>query len=222
MPAKKHRDQGVVFPVVFNDPTATAAKKSAGHPVEETFQIETAGYLDAALPKGEAWWCHIPNQGSFASTRQVLSAGARFKRQGLKAGAPDNLIVWGGRSHFIELKSKTGRLSDPQKIVIPEIESAGAPVAVARTLEEVAAALTAWGIPLTLTPDEYRNRPLTQTRMSVSAYRAVMGLDAAATKKATSWQKLKTNLGRQSRRKKSDADNEQASPISQSNLARRG
>lgn len=196
MPAKKDRGQAVVSPVVFNDPTASAAKKSAGHPVEETFQIETAGYLDAALPKGEAWWCHIPNQGMFASTRQILAAGARFKRQGLKPGAPDNLIVFAGRSHFIELKSKTGRLSDAQKIVIPEIESAGAPVAVARTLEEVAAALTAWGIPLTLTPDEFRNRPLTPTSMSASNYRAVMGLDAAAKKKATSWQKMRSALQR--------------------------
>lgn len=196
MPAKKDRAETAVSPAVISESKPREPKQPIGHPHEEAFQIETASYLDAALPKPGAWWCHIPNQGMFASTRQILAAGARFKKQGLKAGAPDNLIVWGGCSHFIELKSKTGRISDAQKITIPEIESAGAPVAVARTLDEVAAALTAWGIPLTLTPDEFRRRKsiaLTPTRMSVSEYRAVMGLDAAAKqKRAVSWQKKLT------------------------------
>lgn len=196
MPAKKVGGNEAVSPPVFEETKPPKQQKNAGHPHEEAFQVETAAYLDAALPMPGAWWCHIPNQGMFASTRQILSAGARFKRQGLKAGAPDNLIVWDGRTFFVELKSKTGRISDAQKIVIPAIESAGAPVAVARTLEEVAAALTAWGIPLTMTPDEFRNRKsiaLTPTRMSVSEYKAVMGLDAAAKqKKAVSWQKKLT------------------------------
>lgn len=224
MPAKKVGGNEAVPPQDFNKTKPRPVKEIAGHPHEEAFQVETAAYLDAAMPDS-AWWCHIPNQGMFASTRQILAAGARFKKQGLKAGAPDNLIVWAGRSHFIELKSKTGRLSDAQKIVIPEIESAGAPVAVARTLEDVAAALTAWGIPLTLTPDEFRSRKsiaLTPTRMSVSEFRAVMGLDAAAkSKKAGSWQKkLTAALRSRAARRKPDPDSEQAKTIPQSNLVR--
>lgn len=186
MPAKKDRAETAVSPAVFNSANDAEVKKNAGHPHEEAFQVEVAAYLNAALPKPGAFWYHVPNQGMFASTRQILSAGARFKKQGLRAGVPDNAIVWGGQAYFIELKSKTGRISDAQKIVIPAIESAGAPVAVARTLDEVAAALTAWGIPLTMTPAEFRNRATIKsppTRMSASTYRAVMGLDAAANQK---------------------------------------
>lgn len=210
MPAKRDRTAKAVSTPVFNDSPPKMPQKTEGHPHEEAFQVETAAYLDAAMHHS-AWWCHIPNQGMFASTRQVLSAGARFKKQGLKAGAPDNLIVWDGRVFFVELKSKTGRISDAQKIVIPAIESAGAPVAVARTLEDVAAALTAWGIPLTMTPDEFRDRrsirsTSTVTRMSVSEYKVVMGLDAAAKQKRNvSWQKKLTSLGRQSSRVKPNA-----------------
>lgn len=209
MPTRKVRKNEAIPPPVFNSANDPEVKKNAGHPHEEAFQIETAAYLNAALPKPGAFWYHVPNQGMFASTRQILSAGARFKKQGLRAGVPDNAIVWGGQAYFIELKSKTGRISDVQKIVIPEIESAGAPVAVARTLDEVAAALTAWGIPLTMTPDEFRSHAAIKTiptRMSVSDYRAVMSLDAAAKqKRAVSWQKKLTALGRQSSRAKPNA-----------------
>lgn len=191
MPAKKVGRKQAVAPQEFNSANAPEPKQAIGYAHEEPFQIETASYLDHALPRPGAFWFHVPNGG----WRSITTARS-LKRQGTKPGVPDNVIFWLGCAYLIELKSRTGVLKTSQKKVIPEIESAGAPVAVARTLEEVAAALTGWGIPLTMSPDEWRNRSRivpTPTRMSVSEYKAVMGLDAAAKQKRNvSWQKKLT------------------------------
>ena len=102
--------------------------------LEEPFQVETASLLNYVLPTPEAYWFHIPNQSQFhgKKLRRVL-AGARFKAQGRKAGVPDNCVVYAGRAHFIELKSRKGVASPAQKIVIPALEAAGSPVVIAAT-----------------------------------------------------------------------------------------
>lgn len=56
---------------------------------------------------------HIPNERKCSPAE-----GARLKRMGVKAGVPDlSLPVPKGRYHglYIELKTITGRLSEPQK-----------------------------------------------------------------------------------------------------------
>lgn len=151
--------------------------------LEEPFQVETASLLNYVLQTPEAYWFHIPNQSPFnAESPHLIRAGARMKKQGRKAGIPDNCVVYAGRAHFIELKSKTGTLSPAQKIVIPALKSAGSPVEIARTLEDVMAALVAWGIPLRHTLEDYRSfktpHAKLSNRVSASEFRAVMGLDA--------------------------------------------
>jgi hypothetical protein len=171
-----------------------------GYDTEEPFQVETALFLDFVLPQ-HSWWCHVPNGGH----RHML-VGANLKRQGTRAGTPDNLVIWQGRAYWIELKARYGTLKASQKTTIPAIEAAGSPVAVARTLEDVGAALIAWGIPLRASLADFRARnrakPATastatisaaqtgkhaaqtgkhaaQTRMSVAEYRAHIGLTPA-------------------------------------------
>lgn len=85
-----------------------------------------------------------------------MAAAVKLKKMGLRAGAPDNLIVYGGSSYFFELKSRYGSLKDSQKEVIPKIEKAGCPVAIARTLEDIEWYLTSWGIPLNVTVGQFR------------------------------------------------------------------
>lgn len=180
-----------------------------GHDSEERFQVETALFLDFVLPQ-HSWWSHFPNGGH----RHML-VGASLKRQGTRAGTPDNLIIWNGRAFWIELKARYGTLKASQKTTIPAIEAAGSPVAVARTLEDVAAALTAWGIPLRASLAEFRGRNraksaaatsaktstiktvgTAQERMSVAEYRGKMGLTSGAKPSTTaaatsaSWQAL--------------------------------
>lgn len=146
--------------------------------LEEPFQIETASLLETVLLKPDAFWFHIPNQSPFnAESPHLIRAGARMKKQGRKAGIPDNCVIWNGIAHFIELKSRNGKASPAQKIVIPALEAAGAPVVIAYSLEEVMDALAAWGIPLRATLADFRNRHKpTAVRMSAAEYRATVGL----------------------------------------------
>lgn len=151
--------------------------------LEEPFQVETASLLDMVLPVPEAFWFHVPNQGISQgkwATKHDRISGARFKRQGLKAGVPDNCVIWNGKAHFVELKSRKGKASPAQKVVIPALEAAGAPVVIAYSLEEVMDALAAWGIPLRATLADFRNRHKpTAVRMSAAEYRATVGLTDA-------------------------------------------
>lgn len=165
-------------------PKALPRKKRDGYDLEDPFQIEAATMLGELLPD-DCWWCHIPNGG-----KRPMTTAKRLKRMGTKAGAPDNLIVYRGSAYWIELKARYGSLQESQAVEFPRIERAGAPVGVARTLDDIVALLTGWGIPLRTTLEGYRNREKTvPQRMSASQYRAVMGLDAdQPKKKATSWQ----------------------------------
>ena len=149
--------------------------------LEEPFQIETASLLDFVLDKTKTFWFHVPNQSPFnAESPHLIRAGARMKKQGRKAGIPDNCVVWDGRCFFIELKSRNGKPSPAQKVVIPALEAAGAPVVIAYSLEEVMDALAAWGIPLRATLADFRNRHKpTAVRMSAAEYRATVGLTDA-------------------------------------------
>lgn len=121
-----------------------APRRNPFQPTESAFQITVAGYLDAFLSPPSVWF-HIPNGG-----RRGKIEAARLKKMGVKAGVPDiEIIAEGGRSHFMELKrEKGGRLSDAQIAMRQLLIAVGCPWAEARTLEEVKAALDAWGIPL--------------------------------------------------------------------------
>ncbi len=167
-------------------------KKRDGYDTEDPFQIEAAAFFDFCLPKPDAWWCHVPNGG-----KRAMTTARRLKAMGTKAGAPDNLIIYQGRAYWIELKARYGSLQDSQKSTIPVIESAGSPVAIARTLEDIADALSSWGIPLRATMEAFLSRHKPKAipqRMSASDYRAVMGLDAGSKpKKAViAWQRPTT------------------------------
>ena len=126
----------------------SAREQRPGYDLEDPFQIEAAAMLDVILPD-DCVWCHIPNGGK----RPRKTAGL-LKKMGQKAGMPDNLILWRGRPYWVELKARKGVLKDSQKDMIPRLEAAGSPVAVARTLSDIVACLTGWGIPLKMTLEE--------------------------------------------------------------------
>jgi hypothetical protein len=165
------------------DGTKTVQRRD-GYDLEDRFQSDTAKYLDAVLPD-DAYWCHIPNGGK----RPKKTAGM-LKKHGVKAGALDNLIIRQGLAYWLELKARYGTLKDSQILTIPKLKAAGSQVGIARTLEDVEFHLKLWGIPVTMTLDEYRTKQRQPTRMSAADYRAVM---TQATdkqrKREASWQK---------------------------------
>lgn len=99
-------------------------------------------YLRWALPR-DAVAFHVP-LGGFKLTPFEIG---RLKRAGYVAGVPDRCILWGGKAYFLECKGPRGVVSDAQRKMMARILSAGSQAIVVRSVDDVAAALRAWGIP---------------------------------------------------------------------------
>lgn len=99
-----------------------------------------AAYLKAVLPD-TVFWTTFPSGGG-GRTR-----GAILKSLGLAPGVPDVLIVNNGRVYWIELKAARGRVSEAQGACHTRLWEAGCPVLVAKTIDDVRAALSGWNIP---------------------------------------------------------------------------
>ena len=108
---------------------------------EEQLHKAVARFLHLALPLN-VFWTTIPAGGG------GKARGGKLKAMGYRAGTPDIMFVVEGRAHFIELKTATGRMSDAQQDVHPEIARAKGVVALCRSLAEVEGTLIGWGIPL--------------------------------------------------------------------------
>lgn len=95
-----------------------------------------------------------------ANERKGAAAGAKAKAMGQLAGWPDWVFIWfeggfgsgWGEAHtfvaFIELKSKTGRISPEQKSFKEKAKLTGTDWTVCRNLDEFADCVKQWGIPL--------------------------------------------------------------------------
>lgn len=93
-------------------------------------------------------WFHPPN-GAYLGGANRARAGAQLKRQGLKSGVPDVVILTpapsNGRACFIELKTRTGRLSHDQRVWKGKIEDLGYNWALCRHVDDVLSILHEWG-----------------------------------------------------------------------------
>lgn len=81
----------------------------------------------------------VYNGGIFDPVRRIYrKPNSRFYR----AGVPDILGIWDGKPLAIEVKTKTGVVSEDQKGFLSEFSSRGGIAILARSLEEVVAALS--------------------------------------------------------------------------------
>jgi len=127
----------------------------SGAASEHVIQCAVARYLDLALDgvPGCIWWA-VPNGGTFASRvdrssgKRVSVAAVKAKREGLKPGVSDIMVLWGGRLICIELKTAKGRQSPEQKEWADAATCAGAAYYVARSVEDVEEFLDTCGVPL--------------------------------------------------------------------------
>lgn len=83
----------------------------------------------------------IPNGGL-----RTKSEAARLKWTGVLAGVPDLMVLDRGSAYFLEVKTKTGRLSPDQIEVFDRLTALGIPCAIVRGIEDVRNAFRAWGI----------------------------------------------------------------------------
>lgn len=96
-----------------------------------------------ALLPGVVYW-HTPNSGEGRSGFQ----GKLLKAQGVKAGIPDLLFLWGGL-YGIEMKKPGGVLSASQRAMHPRLLAAGMlGCATVDSLEGAKEVLRGWGLVL--------------------------------------------------------------------------
>ena len=114
---------------------------------EHAVQKAMAGVLrmelgpEARISKdGVTWFCidHANNHGEVP--------GIRVGR-GIPPGIFDVLFLYQGRAFWVELKSRDGILSDPQRSMAATLLLSGCRIAVADTVDAVLHALDQWGIP---------------------------------------------------------------------------
>jgi hypothetical protein len=66
-----------------------------------------------------------------------------YKWQSSVTGVPDRIVFLNGKIHLVELKTKTGKLSERQKVMFRDLQRHGFPVAVLHGADEVDAFLSA-------------------------------------------------------------------------------
>ena len=98
----------------------------------------------------DCYWTHHP----FGEARSART-GARLKRMGTRAGAPDFLLIYRSRAYGLELKAVTrngtgrevrGRQTDTQRLTEELWTAAGGAYRVATGLDEALSVLREWGI----------------------------------------------------------------------------
>jgi len=76
-------------------------------------------------------------------------AARRAKREGMKAGFPDLMVLWpNGGIGFIEFKVPGGRVSESQAEWIQRLWSLGHCAGIAYSIEDAIGFLRSWGAPV--------------------------------------------------------------------------
>lgn len=116
-------------------------KVSAGQS-ESEIQIQIVELLKRVL-KGDVLWTFFP-AGEAGGGRGGKVRGARLKRMGLHPGWPDLQFLHKGRYYGMEVKTKTGRLSQSQRRMHSLLEEQGVSVAVVRSINDVLERCNEW------------------------------------------------------------------------------
>lgn len=107
---------------------------------EDKIQASIVAYLRTVLPNCRVF--AIAN-GGLRTKREA----ARLKWTGVLAGVPDvEIIAPGGKAYMIEVKAAGGSLSPEQKAFRDWMIANAVPHLVARSIEDVRAALAFWGV----------------------------------------------------------------------------
>lgn len=110
---------------------------------EAALQVRVKEHLAICLPPSVLWTASLAGHGKLS-----MAARNRAKAMGLKPGWPDLQFLFpDGVTRYIELKSDTGRLQPEQADFQARCRPHGIH-AVCRSVEEVDAALRAWGAPM--------------------------------------------------------------------------
>lgn len=109
---------------------------------EDIIQAAIVAYLDRVLP-ADSYFCAIPN--GFNKTKAGRGIA---KATGLRAGAPDLVMLIGGYFVGLEVKTPTGRLQPTQAAAAEKIRAAGGIYQVVRSVDDVEALLAHLEVPV--------------------------------------------------------------------------
>lgn len=109
--------------------------------IEDDLQKSVATFLDAVLPK-DTFWSSIDHAGG------GVLVGKNRKARGVKKGLPDVLIIWAGKTFWIELKAPGEYPDTDQKAIHERLRTAGCEGSICRTLDEVEKAVLGFGFRL--------------------------------------------------------------------------
>lgn len=115
-------------------------RRRAPGPTEDQIQRAVADYLRLRAVPGVVWF-HPPN-----GELRRPGTGGRLKAYGARAGMPDLMIIRGGRTLALEIKTEHGRISPAQRAVHADLKEAGAEVWVAFGLDAALGQLRKWGV----------------------------------------------------------------------------
>ena len=115
-------------------------KVAVPEPSETQIQQQFIQYLDLCAHRDLVYWA-VPNGGK----RNVVEA-KRMKAEGVRAGVPDVHFIFRGVFHVLEIKTKKGRVSPEQKLMMERMKAAGTVVAVAHGTDSCMAQVKAWGM----------------------------------------------------------------------------
>lgn len=111
---------------------------------EAALQRRIVGFLrrDVPPPPHGPWWTAIN-----PVPHKTFSVAIRSKEMGMRAGAPDIVMLWQTRAIGAELKSDKGRLSPEQQFCKREFTLAGGLYAVIPSFEDWLLFIECIGIP---------------------------------------------------------------------------
>lgn len=108
---------------------------------EHSFQVRLMAYLEQNA-RSELHWFAIPN-----GELRHHNVAMRLKAEGVKPGTADICILLEqGRSAWLELKAKGGRLSDEQRGFSARCGRLGHLWATVKTLQQAIEILKLWGV----------------------------------------------------------------------------
>lgn len=119
-------------------------------PLEEEIHLAIAEYLDTVIKRPSRW--HTIEVSNQASGWQAINRQKKLKKKGVRTGYPDIEIQWRSKLFentkliFMEVKSKSGTLSEKQKEVHQELREDGHQVFVVRSVDEVKSILKELGV----------------------------------------------------------------------------
>jgi hypothetical protein len=108
---------------------------------EDQIQGEIVSLFKVAL-RDDCFYFHVPNGG-----KRSINEARKFKTLGVIAGVPDLVIIdQKGMSHFLEVKTAHGSLSNEQKAFRDKCFSRGIRWALVRSREDAQHIVNQWGL----------------------------------------------------------------------------